>query len=113
MQNNKQQVPKIVGEIISRSARKRLSVIQVRDGAIWMSYTLHDSNVIYCEQECPMVSSIVRFRPSGPPKKDTMLPFAYHAEVFATIEDLWRKDASMSDAMTALATPSTEVRDGN
>jgi hypothetical protein len=96
-------VPKIVGKIISRRMQKRLSVVQVRNGTIWTSYDLHDSNVVYCELEYPRVGAVVRFRPSGQPKKDTMLPFAYQAEIFATIESLWRKDEAEAAAMSVLA----------
>jgi hypothetical protein len=89
-------VTKIVGEIISRSMGKHLSVVQVKNGTQWQSYSLHDSNIVYCELERPQVGSVVRFQPSGQPKKDTMLPFAYRAEVFTNIESLWRKDAKNS-----------------
>ena len=93
IKKDKPVVPKIVGEIVTRNFRKGISVVQVKNGAQWASYELHDSNVVYCEVEFPKPGAVVRFRPSPQPKKYTMLPFAYQAEVYETIEAMWRKDA--------------------
>jgi hypothetical protein len=111
IKKDKPVVPKIVGEIVTRNFRKGISVVQVKNGAQWVSYELHDSNVVYCEVEFPKPGAVVRFRPSPLPKKYTMLPFAYQAEVYETIEAMWRKNADnaateeklIDDAVSAFA----------
>jgi hypothetical protein len=96
VKKEKPAVPKIIGEIISRSMAKRMSTVQVKNGTLWQSYSLHDSNIVHlglCDAKRiathdDWVGAVVLFRPSQQPKKGTMLPFAYHAEVYIDMESV-------------------------
>jgi hypothetical protein len=100
----------IIGEIIARTERKRVNTVQVKNGAKWQSYSLHDSNIQYCELDAPRVGAVVRFIPSTIPGVAHVLPFAFQAEVFENIESLWAKDAAAATAVDMLSGTKSEAR---